>query len=254
MLTFEIIPSDSTVKEYAIYYNPILDGVYVDLDNSVSIDDCQDVIGHVGLSPEFYFYDNFLSKLLIEFPTREDIYSLSLNESSIIQDLISSKSVKCNIKALTIPKMNETSTLVTDLLVSISQGFLVFFFDNYDPNLSVSIITSDDILIVELNESVVIGINRSDKTLYFIYLVNYLEKLSYTDFSIVSTDLGKERFDSLKKIIEKSIDFSLGEANYIQLITRHQELFKDKILNDRLNKAEERMIDSLKKKYIFHKS
>lgn len=254
MLTFEIIPYDGTVKEYAIYYNPILDGVYVDLDNSVSLDDCQEVVGHVGLSPEFCFSDDILSKLVIEFPLLNKITTLNSSDSFIIQDLILSQSIRGNVKILTDPKLQETSTLVTDLLVSISQGFLVFFFDNYDPNLSVSIITSDDILIVELNESVVIGINRSDKTLYFIYLVNYLEKLSYTDFSIVSTDLGKERFDSLKKIIEKSIDFSLGEANYIQLITRHQELFKNKILNDRLNKAEERIIDSLKKKYIFHKS
>ena len=234
-------------SNFKIEFVPLFPGIFIDFDTDTSIDECDKIIGETGLSSEFFFKKNKLSKIFVEFPSNDVINHLSKNEALDLLDHLEKYDDLKTIFALDYPNSIKRNPQIDNTIISNDLSFSIFFFDTFQEEMFQESTIQENFEIFKLNPQVSIGIDSETGELYMILIKNYLDNFWIQDLTISKENIGELRMNSLIKLAKKSFDTGIDKEKFAILVDSHNSQTNLKKNDASITKAEQLILNSFLK-------
>jgi hypothetical protein len=88
----------------SVHYVPLIPGIFIDFDESIKPNGCDNIFGEPGMSSEFYFNQSKLSKMFIDLSSYSKPKPIRRNDALDIKEKMEEE-VRCgNIDAIQFPE------------------------------------------------------------------------------------------------------------------------------------------------------
>lgn len=253
MLKLGITDYEGELSESDVYYVPLFPGIFIDLNRSIQIEDCQVLKNQYDVGSEFYFHKDKLSKIFIEFPLFTQFELLPKYLMNDMLEIVKKNSSESTIVINSYQKEKNDIPQATNIHFT-NESDQIFIFFNEIATFNENLVENDDLQFAKLCNDCFLALNVSTQSIYFLCIENYQNKYWFQDFSFSELELGVNRTNSLRKIIRNSFDLDFPLDQFKRNIENHIVRFEsDKVLPE-IESAERKMLENVMNDFLHNKN
>ena len=252
MLKFKTIELLGIHRKSDIHFVPLFPGVFIDFNKDVTPEECDNILSHYGIGSEFYFHNDELSKVFLDFPIFTNIEIISDEKAENMLQIVKVNSSIKSLKVESYPKSMKGNPQVTSVLIARNSDVVFFFFDNVT-SLDEDVTESDNLLFVKLFEDCHLALNKKNNSLYFLSVENYQNKYWFQEFAFSIAELGDDRAKSLRDILRQSFDLSHSISYFEKIIGKYLLSFESNQIPPAIEGAVKQILGNTLNQFVHNK-